>query len=178
MKRLFRGLVTLGLFLGFTGQAKAEFIFTTLDVPGSTSTIANIISNSGQIAGEYADVGGNSHGFLLSGGRYTTFDVPGSTSTTANGINTSGQIVGIFQDSGSAFHGFLLSGGVYTTLDVPGSTFTRAFGINDAGLIVGSFRDASNEGALGSVTTALAVLPANRPMSSSELAEHSSDPEP
>jgi hypothetical protein len=33
------GLLVLGLFLGMTGQAKAQptFVFTTLDVPGSSA---------------------------------------------------------------------------------------------------------------------------------------------
>src|SRR5205085_7477310 len=93
--RFVLGLMALGLFLGVTGQAKAQ-VFTTLDVPGSTLTLAHGINDSGQIVGGYdhAGPGGIRHGFLLSGGSYTLFDVPGSTLTNANGINNLGQIAG------------------------------------------------------------------------------------
>src|SRR6266849_8026841 len=134
MNRFLYGLVALGLLLGVAGQAKAQYIFTTLDVPGSTLTRALDINASGQIVGRY-DTGATAHGYLLSGGSYTTIDVPGSTFTTAHGINDSGQIVGRYLDGGTA-HGYLLSGGSYATLDPPGSTFTQAVGINNSGQIV------------------------------------------
>jgi hypothetical protein len=38
MKQMYCGLAALGLFLGITLQAKAEYLFTTIDVPGATST--------------------------------------------------------------------------------------------------------------------------------------------
>jgi probable HAF family extracellular repeat protein len=38
--------------------------YTTLDVPGSTSTQAWGINDSGEIVGTYADAGGGQHGFL------------------------------------------------------------------------------------------------------------------
>ncbi len=38
MKRLLLGTTALGLFLGVTGQAKADYMFSTLDPPGSTRT--------------------------------------------------------------------------------------------------------------------------------------------
>jgi hypothetical protein len=53
MKRVFWGLVALGLFLGAAGQAKADYLFTTFDPPGSTLTIAYGINDSGQIVGYY-----------------------------------------------------------------------------------------------------------------------------
>jgi hypothetical protein len=52
----------------------------------------------------------DSHGFLLSGGRFTTSDVPGAIRTIAFGINERGDIVGRCAD-GAGFHGFLLSRG-------------------------------------------------------------------
>src|SRR6266545_3274488 len=109
MKSVLCGLVSLSfLLLDVTGQAKADYIFTTLDVPGSTGgTTAFGINTSGQIVGAYGD-GGGQHGFLLSGGSYTTLDVPGSTATAATGINASDQIVGIYQAGSSRNHGFLL----------------------------------------------------------------------
>jgi hypothetical protein len=70
--------VALGLFLGVTGQAKADYDFTTIDAPGATLTAAQEISASGQIVGLYDDAAGRRHGFLLCEGEYTTLDVPGA----------------------------------------------------------------------------------------------------
>jgi hypothetical protein len=132
--------------------------YTTLDVPGSTFTVANGINASGQIVGAYYDPASDKrYGFLLSGGSYTTLDVAGSTLTAATGINDAGQIVGHYFTPGVT-HGFLLSGGSYTTFDVPDSNnVTRPNGINASGQIVGGFLDANvNRGFLlsgGSYTT-------------------------
>src|SRR5438445_7880350 len=117
------GLMALGLLFSGAGQAKADYIFTTLDVPGSTFTTVTGINNVGQI------VGNSSAGsFLLSGGNYTTLNLPGPPS----GINGSGQIVG---STGNL--GYLYSGGSYTTIDVgPVSGGTAASGINDSGQVV------------------------------------------
>src|SRR5262249_20311045 len=59
-----------------------------------------------QIVGYY-NANLQSHGVLLSGGRYTTLDVPGSTLTFAYGINDAGQIVGTYIDAAGGQHGFL-----------------------------------------------------------------------
>ena len=104
MKRLFCGLMTLGLFLAFAGQANAQvaqYTYTELDVPGAMVTNANGINDSGQIVGNFDDASGD-HGFLLNNGIYTELDVPGATFTVANGINDSGQIVGNFNDASGA----------------------------------------------------------------------------
>ena len=98
----------------------------------------------GQIVGDYKDVGGTFHGFLLSGGQYTTLDPPGRPSLSARGSTTPARSWGAttMLVAMPPFHGFLLSGGVYTTLDVPGATSTQIFSINNAGQIVGSYDDA------------------------------------
>jgi probable HAF family extracellular repeat protein len=138
-------LLAVALFLGVMGRAKADYIFTTLDPPGSVQTQflnATGINASGQIVGQYDDAGGTRHGFLLSGGSFTTLDAPGSHFTIAYGINASGQIVGLYYDNIPAVdthHAFLLSGGSYTTLTPPGSTSTGATGINASGQIVGGY---------------------------------------
>ncbi len=134
--------VTLGLLLGvFSPAIAANYLFTTINVPGASLTLANGINNAGQIVGRFSDAMGT-HGFLLSGGVFTPIDVPGATFTDARGINNSGQIVGEFVDT-TGDHGFLLSGGSFTTINVPGATSTLAKGINDSGQIVGIFPDAT-----------------------------------
>jgi probable HAF family extracellular repeat protein len=112
--------------------------YTTLDVPGSTSTFANGINDIGQIVGRYS-VGGT-HGFVLSEGNFTTLDVAGATTTQARSINSAGQISGWFVADGQT-HGYILKNGIYTTLDVPDSIYTNCQGINSAGQIVGRFVD-------------------------------------
>ena len=134
--------VALGLVLGFPGLAKAQYHFTTYDVPGSTATAVNANSPHA-IAGEFDDAGGNTHGFVLSKGVYTQFDVPGAVFTSVNGINASGEISGIYIDAGGTYHGYFRSKGVFTTLDPPGSVHTQAEFLNVHGEVVGVYRDAS-----------------------------------
>src|SRR5947209_15506358 len=68
-QRLF-ATVAMGLFLALPGPTKAQYHFTTYDVPGSTRTAIN--GNSPYaIAGEFDDASGNTHGFVLSNGIFT-----------------------------------------------------------------------------------------------------------
>ncbi len=129
-QRLFAA-VALGLFLGFPGSAKAQFHFTTIDVPGSTRTAVN--GNSPHaIAGEFDDADGSTHGFVFSKGILNQIDVPGATYTSVNGINANGEISGIYIDASGTFHGYFRSKGVVTTLDPPGSIHTQAEFLNCA----------------------------------------------
>jgi len=86
MKQLLCGLIVLVLFASRLEPGHADYTFTTLDVPGSPSTSAYGINNSGQVVGVYEEpLAPRFHAFLLSGGAYTSFDVPGSTGTAAYG---------------------------------------------------------------------------------------------
>jgi probable HAF family extracellular repeat protein len=138
MKRFL--LVAWGLLVGITGPAKAQYSYTTFDVPGATNTFAKGINDAGQVVGYFLSA---FHSFLLDvDGSYTMFDVPGVAITIATGINDAGQVVGSYSAGGD--HGFLLDvDGSYTTFDVPGAISTEAIGLNDAGQIVGSYQDAS-----------------------------------
>ncbi|HEY3197518.1 MAG TPA: PEP-CTERM sorting domain-containing protein, partial [Nitrospirales bacterium] len=88
------------------GFLESGGIFTPINVPGASSTLAHGINDAGQIVGGY-NVGSGYHGFLYSGGSFTPIDVPGASSTQANGINDAGQIVGSFDDVIGGIHGFL-----------------------------------------------------------------------
>ena len=102
MKRLLGGLMACGLLVGLTGAAKAQYTFTTIDVPCRFRTIPHGINDAGQIVGEYIG-----HGLLLDvDGSYTMLDVAGAYQTWAYGINGSGQIVGVYDG-----HGFLATPG-------------------------------------------------------------------
>src|SRR5262245_36056510 len=90
--------VVLGLLLGVPGVAQAQFSFTTIDVPGATSTAVNG-NCANAVAGEFDDADGNTHGFVLSNGVLTQVDVPGAVLTTVNGINAKGELAGIYVDA-------------------------------------------------------------------------------
>lgn len=117
MKRCLCGFAALGLLLtGLAGQATADYVFTTLDVPGSLATLPAGINNAGQIVGSYLDPHGGRHGFMLSSGSYATLDPPGSNSTFLQGVNDTDQIVGYYYKNTpptmpTVAVGFLLSGG-------------------------------------------------------------------
>jgi uncharacterized membrane protein len=117
--------------------------FTYFDVPGSTYTIPNRITDSGRVCGFFSDASGNDHGFLRDReGNFTQIDVPGATSTKVRGMNEHGDIVGTYYDA-TTKHGFLLRKGVFLTLDYPGAYNTDVFDINNAGDIVGTYNDFS-----------------------------------
>ncbi len=56
-------LLLVGLIVGAPAGATATFVFTPLDVPGATDTIAFGINDAGQIVGFFSDATGR-HGFL------------------------------------------------------------------------------------------------------------------
>jgi probable HAF family extracellular repeat protein len=114
--------------------------FTTIDVPGATSTDVVRSNAAGEIVGRYT-VSGVQHGFLYSHGTYTTIDPPGATQTNAFDINARGEIVGYYRAGGPS-HAFLFSHGSYTTIDPPGALSAEAEGINGRGQIVGAYQDA------------------------------------
>jgi probable HAF family extracellular repeat protein len=141
MKRLSWELMAFGLAVLLSPFARADYAFTTVDVPGATFTSLTGINDSGQMIGFYV-AAGIRYDFLLSDGTYTTLYGPNGTGAFANGINNAGQIVGYYFGADGLVHGFLRdSDGTYTTLDFPGfdSLDTEAYGINDSGQIVGQY---------------------------------------
>jgi len=121
-----------GVTTGFSGNS-------TVFVPGSAATVAQGVSDLGQVVGWYYTDPARTSGFLYSNGMYTTLNVPSAVSTTITGINNAGQIVGWYSDSNNHVHGFLYSNGMYTTFDVPFSSAMNPYGINNLGQIVGSY---------------------------------------
>ena len=82
--------------------------FTTIDVPGASTSMPQGINARGDIVGWYV-AGGVTHGFLLSGGTFATLDVPNAIDTQARGIGPNGEIVGTYRLTGErspAFRGF------------------------------------------------------------------------
>ena len=102
---LFLGAVLILVANPVTARA---FTFTTIDVPGATSTEASGINERSWVVGHYLDASGAQHGFaLLPGPTFITIDVPGATSTEVSGINAEGQIVGNYTDAAGTLHGFV-----------------------------------------------------------------------
>jgi len=148
------GVLLLILLLATAENAGAAYLFSNVDYPGASWTVASGINDSGQIVGYYNDASGVRHGFLFSAGTYTTIDCtsPYTSESIAAGVNSSGQIVGFCSAPGGVngvygtTRSFLMTGGVLTFLpDVAGSyngasTFAQA--INDTGQVVGWYADA------------------------------------
>ena len=145
--------------------AKTEtFVPTTIRYPGSTSTAARGLNNSGDIVGTYACATAcvnpmtgetstaGTHGFLLEDRVYTRIDVPGGTATVARGISEQGMIVGHY-NVGAVTHGFAYFEGFYLhPIDVPAEDFdhpdstlrnTLPIRISPEGDIVGCFHEDS-----------------------------------
>ena len=125
---------------------------TTLTPPGSVSSIAFGINDTGVIVGQYvAAAGGTTPGFVDVGGTFTTV-VPTASATMTNvqGINNSGQAIGFYSTDGVHQHGFLYDIRSRTTTLLPdpstprtvsnGLVLTQFLGINDSGEAVGYYQ--------------------------------------
>ena len=131
----------------------AGLMFTTVDVPGATTTNAQGINHQGDIVGTFIDAAGQQHGFLRSGSQYRTIDFPGARASFARGINDAGDIVGTYQRQGETGgvpqHGFLLTrrGGLLA-VDYPGHLNTIPQRILDDGTILGCYHDNDTMGSM------------------------------
>src|SRR6478736_2015346 len=70
------------------------YVYTIIALPGSISSGATSINDSGQIVGVFTNSSGDEPGFLYSNGIYTTIVPPGSFNTHPMSINDSGQVIG------------------------------------------------------------------------------------
>jgi hypothetical protein len=138
------GLALAGPVLAGPRPQTAHYAFTTIDVPGATGT--EVLGFTPQtMVGDFADVEGNTHGWLLSaqGGEFQQFDVPGAWFTSLSAINHSGDFGGVYRDDPAhpaRRHGFIVAKDVLTTIDYPGSTRTSVVQMNDRGQAVGISR--------------------------------------
>jgi uncharacterized membrane protein len=135
-------VVVFGLLLSAPAWAQEQYRFITIDVPEATATAANGNSTH-EIAGQFDDASGNTHGFVLNKGVFTTIDVPGAVFTIINGINASGRLAGTYSIAGDLKpnHAFFWSKGDFTTLDPPGATRSQGGFLNAQGEVVGTYRD-------------------------------------
>jgi probable HAF family extracellular repeat protein len=141
------GVVTSG-----TGAAQS-LVFSTIDFPGAVLTNAQGINTQGEIVGFYTDVGGKTHGFVLSGGQFQSLDFPNARATQARGIGPGGEIVGSYvaqlETTGVPAHGFLLnSRGAFSRVDFPGHINTIPQRILPDGTILGCYHDTDTMGTM------------------------------
>jgi len=144
---------------GTHGFLLQDGVYTRIDVPGATATIARGIGEQRMIVGQYA-VGAVTHGFAYFAGSYLypidvpaeAFDHPGSPlrNTVAVRISPEGDIVGCFHEDGqtmTTMHGWLLHNGKLSVLVTPHSAGDRAShdpdtmnnGVASTGEIVGFY---------------------------------------
>jgi hypothetical protein len=106
----------VGFYSTVTGGPANGFLdiggtFTTLDAPGSTSTMLLGVNNKGLIVGTDTDANGM-HGVIYNEltNSWTVLDDPnGIGTTTFNGLNDLGQIVGFYVDGNGNTIGLLAS---------------------------------------------------------------------
>jgi len=119
---------------GTHGFLLQDGVFTRVDVPGGTATVARGISEQGVIVGHY-NVGAVTHGFAYLHGIYINpidvpaddFDHPSSTlrDTLPVRISPQGDIVGCFHEDSqtmTTMHGWLLRQGTFTVLKTDQAT--------------------------------------------------------
>jgi hypothetical protein len=124
---------------------QAPYTLEEIVIPGATEASANANSTH-EVAGDFTDNDGVTHGFVLSKGVFTTVDFPGAAFTQINGINASGRFAGTYyinSDPENA-RGFFSSKGDFVTIHPPQSSRTQVGFLNAQGEVVGTFRDANS----------------------------------
>jgi uncharacterized membrane protein len=150
-------LFTAGALLAGAGQAgaaDAPYIFTDLDLPGSTGqAFARAISNGGLMAGYGPHINDPFvyHAWLWGGGGPSQFFGPHGSYSHAFGINSAGKIVGdlelpdhtqramVWNDTGTA-----------PKLETPAGYQSEANAINDSGQVAGAIFSTTPLGTLRS----------------------------
>ena len=125
----FTASLRVGAILLLAGlNARAQYNYTTLSLPGSLETEAVGIDGTSIVGYYSAQLTGGS--FLYNGSSYSVFSMGGSSGETdACGISGN-NIVGCYGGVLGSSQGFLYNRRTYTMLNVPGATSTYAHGIS------------------------------------------------
>lgn len=128
------------------GRAEPTFRFTSLEVPGATSTVAQGINAAGQVVGWYYTAADDRvHGFVTKGTGFTTIDYPGALHTDVRGIGPNGELVGNFSaadEPGVASHGFRRDAqGAFTPVHYDGHDYEILQRLLPDGTILGCRHD-------------------------------------
>ena len=150
--------LTMGTKQYVVGNAGLAFVLTSESfkthvsetyrtiLPAQTYLFATGVNDQQDVTGYFEDAGNNTHGFILSAGKFTQLDVPFASglSTVAYGINNNGEVVGDYVPAGgdSPVESFTYSNGTYKKVrSYPKATSTYAEGLNNNGDIVGFYAD-------------------------------------
>jgi len=123
---------------------------TKLTPPGSASSIAFGLNESGAIVGQFVS-GNTTPGFLDVNGTFTTINpTPNAMVTNVQGINNKGQAIGFYSTDGVHQHGFLYNIATQQVTLLPdpntprivsgGLVLTQFLGINDNNEAVGYYQ--------------------------------------
>ena len=118
---------------------------TVLSVPGSTTTNASAINDSGAIAGIYTNGSSDALDFTYQNGTYTTWQPPGATSSFISGIDSAGDISGNVMVSNGVYRGFVKIRNKFTALRYPGARTTETVAPVSSGQIVGNYGSEPND---------------------------------
>jgi len=138
---------------GYQGFIVQSGVYSPLQHPGSSSTVAYGINGSDEVVGYYVDGSGVTHGFTETAGVYSDVDVPGAVATYVLGVNDAGDLVGSYFD-GTDTHAFVDRGGSISIIDYPGAVSTYAASINTAGDIVGWYTTCAGCAQIGFIRNA------------------------
>ena len=139
------------LAIAASNTAFANYVFTTVDYPGSTYTVVWGMNNTGAIVGSAVDSSGNNVPFVYSGGTGGTFAalpaMPDGLGAGPFSVNDAGTIVGAAEPAdGSSEIGFLLNGSNYTLFSHTPQVYTEPRSINAAGFVTGATTDYDSAG--------------------------------
>jgi hypothetical protein len=124
-----RAILGFAMAVLFAAPASADPTFTMFDVPGSTSTSAAGIDDSGTVAGSYTTAKGRCRGGCgytrTADGTFSTFQVPGCDILEIRSTNAAGDMAGFCNTEHSAFSFIRLADGTITRVkNMKGSTAT------------------------------------------------------
>jgi len=133
--------VAISLIIPASQVQAAGRQITDLGTLGGATAFARDINEPGQIVGESATAGGQTHAFLITPwvGRMVDLGTLGGTFSQALAISNRGQVVGTSTLSGDdRTRAFLYDQGKMTALPpLNGAMFSEARDVNDAGTVVG-----------------------------------------
>ena len=125
-------------------SADLNYIFETIDVPGTEILVLTASSDFEDYAGNARSAEGEKEvGFTLIDGVFTTYDFPGAQNTYFYALGNNGNAAGYYVDSEGHHRGVVLENGELRGYDFPGAVETELWGISDAtGALTGNFIDA------------------------------------
>ncbi len=139
----------LGLAVPCSPAHAADYVFSTIAVPGAGITRPADINDAGQVVGS-DDRPGSSEGFIWTAGQFAYFSAPaaGSAGTIGVGIDTQGEAVGQASTAGSRPKPRVVidRAGSIAVRGFAGTTGLYVAAISRHGLIVGSIASGTDGG--------------------------------